>query len=186
MYQCHVSIHSNGIYIQSNRLVYHHSEYAQVSHTDKSPFSHSIKAVVLHVCWSPFLFDSETFNYPRESAASTSGHEWGFKNLISPGFFTIRRFLTPAAREPVAQRSARQWTAILLLADDMGNGKESQVCLHFSFAGYTLGFFYFFYFVCRHFSLSKIVWRNWNFGEKTCRSGITRGVGFTRYSRPTA
>lgn len=64
------------------------------------------------------------FNYPRESAVSTSGHEWGFKNLISLGFCAIRRFLMPAAREPLAQRSARQWTAVLLIADGMGNGKE--------------------------------------------------------------
>lgn len=65
------------------------------------------------------------------------------------GFFFHKRTLT-AVRKPVAQRSAKHSTAVLLIADNMGNGKEPpRVCLRFSFVGDIVGF------VILHISLSR-------------------------------
>lgn len=186
MYQCHVSIHSNGIYIQSNRLVYHHSEYAQVSHTDKSPFSHSIKAVVLHVCLKSISF---RFGDVQLSPRKCCKHEWTWMRIQELNFTGL--FHDQTLLDACSERTSRTKVSQTV------NGHITSSRWHGEWKGITglftlficrvhSGLFFFYYFVCRHFSLSKTVWRNWNFGEKTCRSGITRGVGFTRYSRPTA
>lgn len=186
MYQCHVSIHSNGIYIQSNRLVYHHSEYAQVSHTDKSPFSHSIKAVVLHVCLKSISF---RFGDVQLSPRKCCKHEWTWMRIQELNFTGL--FHDQTLLDACSERTSRTKVSQTV------NGHITSSRWHGEWKGITglftlficrvhSGLFFFYYFVCRHFSLPKIVWRNWNFGERTCRSGITRGVGFTRYSRPTA
>lgn len=152
MYQNHVSIHSNRIHFQSSRLMYPHLEIRTgITQRQRSIQQLNKSSVVGRVCPKSITFP---FGDVQLSARKCYEHErtWmRIQELNFTGLFFFNNQMLPDHLQQENQshkRSARQWTAVLLIAHSMRNRKKSlKVCLLFSFVWYLVEFVVLLWFV---------------------------------------